>query len=768
MPLNLPLIPVTTPEQKRTVGRAGEGVTIDKNTFELKGVNTGTVFGKGANLQEALALQVALQSGSSPTVGGRPDLLAVEQRPGVAVDPIAGANGQPVQPRVATPGELAQAGAGTLPSFNKVTGGTPPAGATPPTITPPPTAPQPPTTFDQAMTDALTAGANAKKDQLLGAPDSYDNQILRQKAALMSKMFGQDLTPDDLKWLTPAQSQAVLSGDERLIKAEIAGLNTITQGRKEQKAAEEERATKQYEMFAKSGTPPDQLPQGFLQGLDEKLGLPTGTFESTYRSDYAANEQEKQSAALDAQIKISDYLKTQPYGTKVKIGDATYLGTDTGQVEINEKTGDIYALQPDRNGQLAVRYLGNMGPQQNRDIIQQFNANTGQYEYWSVDPNNPSDAKPVTYGGNGGASTGGVNTYALIDDFPADQGFSDTSWCLEWQRKIAVDGSFPPSGTLDTIDQKAAWADQSIGFGEGQRPPGVGDYVLTNEDSEWGHIALITEVRIGPDGRRVGVLAESNYKHGKVTYNRTIPIDEANMALSGGAVMGFHKAQLNPKYSSQSGGEPQPLIAKPEESTPVISVPQQADLRNQIAKDKAIVQYQDLSSTYNSMDSIAKSALSKPTTESRASLDQALVTLFNKMLDPTSVVREGEYARTAEGQSVLTRAQGYALQLQQGGAGITDATRKDMVDVSKILQDVAQQQYQTSVDYWIPILSEYGLDPTLFIRDYDSGASESPSVEGSVTAETLKTKYPTYSSKIDSLLQQGYSIDEINQALANK
>lgn len=50
---------------------------------------------------------------------------------------------------------------------------------------------------------------------------------------------------------------------------------------------------------------------------------------------------------------------------------------------------------------------------------------------------------------------------------------------------------------------------------------------------------------------------------------------------------------------------------------------------------------------------------------------QAAIIAFNKLLDPTSVVRESEYARTPEGVSLLSRLQGFQLKLSQGGAGLT-------------------------------------------------------------------------------------------------
>jgi len=49
---------------------------------------------------------------------------------------------------------------------------------------------------------------------------------------------------------------------------------------------------------------------------------------------------------------------------------------------------------------------------------------------------------------------------------------------------------------------------------------------------------------------------------------------------------------------------------------------------------------------------------------------QAVLVTFQKILDPTSVVRESEYARSAEGQSLLNRMQGAYQRMVSGGAGV--------------------------------------------------------------------------------------------------
>lgn len=494
-------------------------------------------------------------------------MFATSPKPGEEVKTITGAAGQQVQPTTATLSDLEARKAGTLTSFNQATGAAP-------AVTPP-SAPgvQEPVSpellaaekYNQAVKDTTQAALQTQRDQVLSADQNFDTQLQLQRGALYAALLDETIADEDLKWLTPAQQRAVSSGDKNLIRSQIGGLNSISNARTAAAKEKEEKAEKQFNLFLQSGTDPANLPTGFLESLDATMGLPAGTYASIYKANYATIEAERESALLDSQIKLSQYLDTVPVGQSVQIGDHSYMGTDTGQIEINNITGDVYAMREDSNAPngISITKLGNVGNQTGRQLIQQYNPSTGNYEYWSVNPNDPSDAKPVSYGGGGtgGASNGGVNTNALMEAYPDGEGFSDTSWCLEWIREIAEDGSLPEAGTMNSIDEKAAWADSEITV-ENVR---AGDYILTNEDSAYGHIALVAAVTTNPAGQKVAVLAESNYKGGKVTYGRTLTLSEDNMAGNGGAIMGFHHAQLKSQYTAQPASNA--LIAEPGTTT---------------------------------------------------------------------------------------------------------------------------------------------------------------------------------------------------------
>lgn len=58
---------------------------------------------------------------------------------------------------------------------------------------------------------------------------------------------------------------------------------------------------------------------------------------------------------------------------------------------------------------------------------------------------------------------------------------------------------------------------------------------------------------------------------------------------------------------------------------------------------------------------------------------QAVLVTFQKILDPTSVVRESEYARSASGLSLIEQAEGAFERLKKGGAGLTVDQLKSFV-----------------------------------------------------------------------------------------
>lgn len=82
--------------------------------------------------------------------------------------------------------------------------------------------------------------------------------------------------------------------------------------------------------------------------------------------------------------------------------------------------------------------------------------------------------------------------------------------------------------------------------------------------------------------------------------------------------------------------------------------------------------------------------------ESLNAASQGVLVKFQKMLDPTSVVRESEYARSGAGQSLWQRIEGTYQKLQQGGAGVT---MKELESFYQLSQQLMKDYQASNLDY---------------------------------------------------------------------
>lgn len=87
-------------------------------------------------------------------------------------------------------------------------------------------------------------------------------------------------------------------------------------------------------------------------------------------------------------------------------------------------------------------------------------------------------------------------------------------------------------------------------------------------------------------------------------------------------------------------------------------------------------------------------------------LDQSLITLFNKLTDPTSVVRESEYARTAMNLPFFNALRGKVEKFQRGGAGLTSDDRQALIQVAEIITNGSGQLYNQALQDYTEIGKE--------------------------------------------------------------
>lgn len=109
-----------------------------------------------------------------------------------------------------------------------------------------------------------------------------------------------------------------------------------------------------------------------------------------------------------------------------------------------------------------------------------------------------------------------------------------------------------------------------------------------------------------------------------------------------------------------------------------------SQLRKEFINRPEVQDYQLVRTNINAMDSLYK-GLKGGNTGNRVALDQGLITMYNKLTDPNSVVRESEYARTPENLPFINRLSGAIDKVKAGGAGLTDSDREALVIGAKII-----------------------------------------------------------------------------------
>ncbi len=134
------------------------------------------------------------------------------------------------------------------------------------------------------------------------------------------------------------------------------------------------------------------------------------------------------------------------------------------------------------------------------------------------------------------------------------------------------------------------------------------------------------------------------------------------------------------------------------------------DYRKEYNQNRVVKDSKEINAAISRMDNVWNEYLIKPNDRGKNALDQALVITFNKMLDPGSVVRESEFARTPVGQSLLSRMKGYQEKLAKGGVGLTDPERKEIIEVAKQLQQGQMIELEKEKQFYIDLAEQRGLN----------------------------------------------------------
>ena len=121
---------------------------------------------------------------------------------------------------------------------------------------------------------------------------------------------------------------------------------------------------------------------------------------------------------------------------------------------------------------------------------------------------------------------------------------------------------------------------------------------------------------------------------------------------------------------------------------------------------------------------------------------QAVLVTFQKVLDPQSVVRESEYARTPQGLALGSRLEGFLQRLQEGGAGVPDAELAMMVDTARQFLDGMAGWNDLERERIGSTAKDFGLDPARVFGVADAATKKAAAGGGGTATTPAKTPAP--------------------------
>jgi hypothetical protein len=154
------------------------------------------------------------------------------------------------------------------------------------------------------------------------------------------------------------------------------------------------------------------------------------------------------------------------------------------------------------------------------------------------------------------------------------------------------------------------------------------------------------------------------------------------------------------------------LLKPAREVTPTAALEGTLKLRDRFVRETSAAQI------VNTQLQLMKSSLTAAEQGNMAAGSQGVLVTFQKILDPTSVVRESEYARSASGQALLSRIEGAYDRLSKGGAGVPVSELKQFVTLAEQFARNQAESAKATKQQIDAIATEYGLKPENITRDF--------------------------------------------------
>lgn len=145
------------------------------------------------------------------------------------------------------------------------------------------------------------------------------------------------------------------------------------------------------------------------------------------------------------------------------------------------------------------------------------------------------------------------------------------------------------------------------------------------------------------------------------------------------------------------------------------------DLRKEFTQRPETKYYKEIRTRFSTLE---KALEASRTSDNKVAIDQAIINMYNKMMDPDSVVRESEYARTSEDLSTWNKLKGKVEKWKTGGPGLTQDDREAMFKMAKEFNTVAEQKYSDTHAEYTGYIKGIGLDPNIYMEPNKAGGTK--------------------------------------------
>ena len=150
-----------------------------------------------------------------------------------------------------------------------------------------------------------------------------------------------------------------------------------------------------------------------------------------------------------------------------------------------------------------------------------------------------------------------------------------------------------------------------------------------------------------------------------------------------------------------------------------------SDLRKEFIARPGVKSYEKIRPQIQRVEEVMSEIVQGQPVKNLVATDQALIMIYNKMLDENSVVRESEYARTSDNISFINKNIGRIQKQMSGGNAMSNGDRMAIYEAIQKFKGIAEGNYKEETEWFGKIAEDAGLSRDSVIRPMSGGKGDS-------------------------------------------